>query len=87
LPDVILLDLMMPEMDGLELAAPPQANAAWSKIPVVVVTALDMTAEDRRRLAGAKRIFSKHASPRAELMARVGALPERIKKSAQKASA
>jgi signal transduction histidine kinase/CheY-like chemotaxis protein len=77
LPDVILLDLMMPEMDGFELVAALQANAAWREIPVVVVTALDLTAEDRRRLSGGvEQILSKHAFPLAELMARVRALLE-----------
>jgi CheY-like chemotaxis protein len=52
-----------------------QANAAWRAIPVVVVTALDLKAEDRRRLnGGVEQILSKHAFPPAELMARVGAL-------------
>jgi len=75
LPDLILLDLMMPEMDGFELVAALQANAAWRAIPVVVVTALDLTAEDRRRLnGGVEQILSKHAFPPAELMARLGAL-------------
>jgi CheY-like chemotaxis protein len=75
LPDVVLLDLMMPEMDGFELVAALQANAAWRDIPVVVVTSLDLTAEDRRRLnGGVEQILSKHAFPPAELMARVGAL-------------
>jgi signal transduction histidine kinase/CheY-like chemotaxis protein len=75
LPDVILLDLMMPEMDGFELVATLQANTAWRDIPVVVVTSLDLTAEDRRRLSGGvEEILSKHAFPPAELMARLGAL-------------
>jgi CheY-like chemotaxis protein len=75
LPDLILLDLMMPEMDGFELVAALQANAAWRAIPVVVVTALDLTAEDRQRLnGGVEQILSKHAFPPAELMARLGAL-------------
>ena len=77
LPDVILLDLMMPEMDGFDLVAALQAKPAWREIPVVVVTALDLTAEDRRRLSGGvKQILSKHAFPLAELMARVCALLE-----------
>ena len=84
---MILLDLMMPEMDGFELVAALQASAAWGKIPVVVVTALDLTAEDRRRLGGVTQILSKHAFPRAELMARVGALLKRIEQSAKGASA
>jgi CheY-like chemotaxis protein len=77
LPDVILLDLMMPEMNGFELVAALQAKAAWREIPVVVVTALDLTAEDRRRLSGGvTQILSKHAFPLPELMARVCALLE-----------
>jgi len=74
---VILLDLMMPEMDGFELVAALQAEPAWREIPVIVVTALDLTAEDRRRLSGGvKQILSKPAFPLAELMARVCALLE-----------
>src|SRR6516225_7895637 len=75
MPDAILLDLMMPEMDGFQLVAALQANAAWRAIPVVVVTALDLTAEDRQRLnGGVEQILSKHAFPPAELMPRLGAL-------------
>jgi adenylate cyclase len=80
LPDVILLDLMMPEMDGFELVAALQANAAWRDIPVVVVSALELTAENRRRLSGGvAQVLSKHAFAQAELMARVNALIERAK--------
>jgi CheY-like chemotaxis protein len=75
LPDTILLDLMMPEMDGFELVAALQANASWRDIPVVVVTALDLTAEDRQRLnGGVAQILSKTAFAPAELMARISAL-------------
>ena len=82
LPDLILLDLMMPEMDGFELVAALQANAAWRAIPVVVVTALDLTAEDRQRLnGGVEHILSKHAFPAAELLARVGALLAETRKA------
>jgi len=49
-PDIILLDLMMPEMDGFELVAEMQKHPAWSKIPVIVVTARELTAEDHARL-------------------------------------
>jgi len=74
---VILLDLMMPEMDGFELVAALQAKADWREIPIVVVTALDLTAEDRRRLnGGVKQILSKSAFPLAELVGRVRALLE-----------
>jgi CheY-like chemotaxis protein len=52
LPGLVLLDLMMPEMDGLtfleEFRRLPHARA----VPVVVLTAKDLTSEDRRRLSG-----------------------------------
>ena len=51
-PDVILLDLLMPNMDGFAFAAELQRREEWKTIPVVVVTAKDLTAEDRRRLNG-----------------------------------
>jgi signal transduction histidine kinase/DNA-binding response OmpR family regulator len=51
-PDLILLDLMMPEMDGFTFVDEMQKKPEWRSIPVVVVTAKDLTAEDRRRLNG-----------------------------------
>jgi adenylate cyclase len=74
-PDILLLDLMMPEMDGFEVVAALQANPAWRDIPVVVVTALDLSAEDRRRLnGGVEQILSKSTYAPGELITRVGAL-------------
>ena len=52
LPDLILLDLMMPEMDGFAFLEALRQQDAWRSIPVVVVTAKDLTPEDRRRLNG-----------------------------------
>jgi CheY-like chemotaxis protein len=49
-PDVILLDLMMPEMDGFQVVAALQKEAGWRDIPVVVVTAMDLDAKARQRL-------------------------------------
>jgi signal transduction histidine kinase/CheY-like chemotaxis protein len=81
LPDILLLDLMMPEMDGFQLVATLQANPEWRDIPVVVVTALDLTAEDRQRLdGGVKQVLSKGAFAPAELMVRVGALLLEVKR-------
>ena len=51
-PSLILLDLMMPEMDGFEFTARIRANEEWNEIPIIVVTAKDITAEDRQRLEG-----------------------------------
>ena len=49
-PDIILLDLMMPEMDGFQLITALQERPAWRGIPVIVITSLDLTAADRARL-------------------------------------
>ncbi|MFQ5954860.1 MAG: response regulator [Kiloniellales bacterium] len=51
-PDIILLDLMMPEMDGFEFVSKLRESDEWQSIPVVVVTAKTLTAEDRRQLNG-----------------------------------
>jgi signal transduction histidine kinase/NO-binding membrane sensor protein with MHYT domain/CheY-like chemotaxis protein len=51
-PSLILLDLMMPVMDGFEFVMELQKVEAWRSIPIVVVTAKDLTNEDRRRLNG-----------------------------------
>jgi signal transduction histidine kinase/DNA-binding response OmpR family regulator/methyl-accepting chemotaxis protein len=61
-PDVIVLDLMMPVMDGFEFILELRTRAAWRDIPVVVVTAKDVTAEDCLRLNGSvDRIMRKAA--------------------------
>ena len=66
---------MMPEMDGFELMATLQGNPDWQHIPVFVVTALDLTEQDRRRLnVGVEKILSKaHFSTR-DLVARIKAV-------------
>jgi signal transduction histidine kinase/DNA-binding response OmpR family regulator len=52
IPAAILLDLMMPEMDGFEFLAQLRKNTAWRSIPVIVVTAKTLTAADHKRLKG-----------------------------------
>ncbi len=51
-PDLILLDLMMPEMDGFAVLDVLQADRDLSRIPVIVVTAKELTAIEKQRLAG-----------------------------------
>lgn len=59
-PDVILLDLMMPEMDGFEFLDEMRRRSEWRGIPIVVITARDLTAEDRERLnGGVERVVQK----------------------------
>jgi PAS domain S-box-containing protein len=52
LPSLILLDLMMPVMDGFEFVMELRKIERWRGIPIVVVTAKDLTDDDRRRLNG-----------------------------------
>lgn len=52
LPRAILLDLMMPLMDGWQLLNELQRNVAFAKIPVVVVSALDLDASNFPSAAG-----------------------------------
>jgi len=59
-PDVIILDLMMPTMDGFEFMDQLRGRDEWQDIPVVVITAKDLTEEDRNRLnGGVERIIQK----------------------------
>ncbi len=70
-PDLVLLDIMMPDMDGHEVLRQIKADAATSNIPVIMVTALD---DRKSRLssldAGAEDFLTKPVD-RAELRARV----------------
>jgi signal transduction histidine kinase/DNA-binding response OmpR family regulator len=49
-PDIILLDLLMPGMDGFQFLAELRQNPAWHTIPTVVVTAKDLTPQEIQRL-------------------------------------
>lgn len=51
-PALILLDLMMPEMDGFQFIVELSKREAWSAIPIVVLTAKTITSEDRLQLNG-----------------------------------
>jgi signal transduction histidine kinase/CheY-like chemotaxis protein len=71
-PSLILLDLMMPVMDGFEFADRVRAHPEWRNIPIVVVTAHDLTGDERRRLSGyVETILHKAGGSREELLSRV----------------
>jgi signal transduction histidine kinase/CheY-like chemotaxis protein len=71
-PSVILLDLMMPEMDGFEFVAEFRRHEAWRAIPIVVVTARDLSRDDRERLNGyVEKILQKGTHDRERLLAEV----------------
>ena len=72
LPGVILLDLNMPQMDGFEFLTHLRREPAWRDIPVVVITAKDLTAEERHALnSGVQSILQKGAYGREELLAEI----------------
>ena len=73
-PDLILLDVMMPKMDGFEACKRMKADPALAHIPVVMVTALDQASDRIRGLeAGADDFLTKPANDLA-LFARVRSL-------------
>jgi PAS domain S-box-containing protein len=74
-PMLILLDLMMPEMDGFQFIERVRQHENWRTIPIVVVTAKDLTKADRLRLNGyVQEIIRKDACPQDELLAEVSEL-------------
>ena len=86
-PNLILLDLMMPEMDGFQFVAELQKNPEWSDIPVVVVTARDLTAADHERLNSSVRsVLVKESFNPADLVARIRRLLSQVKRTAEVAS-
>jgi signal transduction histidine kinase/DNA-binding response OmpR family regulator len=71
-PDLILLDLMMPVMDGFDFLAEFRKRRQRSSIPIIVITAKDLTAQDRLRLNGdVVRILQKGAQTNDELLQEV----------------
>jgi len=76
-PDLILLDLMMPEMDGFQVVATLQKEPAWRDIPIIVITALDLDAKDHARLnSGVETVLVKEAFKPAELVDRIRRITE-----------
>ena len=60
---------MMPEMDGFEFAERLRENKEWLDVPVVVITAKDLSREDHKRLKGnVKAIMQKGSYTRDELL-------------------
>ena len=68
-PRLILLDLMIPEMGGFEFASWVRRHPKWRSIPIVVVTAYALSAEERRRLSGyVEKILQKEGDSHEELL-------------------
>jgi len=72
-PGVMILDLMMPHMDGFKLVAEMQAHPGWSAIPIIILTAKELTANDLERLQApqVQRVMKKGAFSKDSLMTTV----------------
>ena len=74
-PALILLDLMMPGMDGFEVLERLHGDEAWREVPVIIVTAKDLTREDVDRLNGrVVKVLQKGAYQRRDLVRDIHAM-------------
>ena len=73
-PGLVLLDLTMPMMDGFTFLRAFRALPACADVPVVVLSARDMSADERRQLAGADSILRKGSASLQDVAATVGRL-------------
>jgi len=72
LPGLILLDLMMPEMDGFEFVSEFRRRESWRAIPIIVITAKDLSPGERQLLNGSvEKILQKGAHNRDSLLGEV----------------
>jgi GAF domain-containing protein/DNA-binding response OmpR family regulator/HAMP domain-containing protein len=77
-PAIILLDLMMPEMDGFAFLDVLAARADWREIPIIVVTAKQLSAGERERLSRqAQKVMEKATATRVDIAAAIGAAVRR----------
>ena len=87
-PDAIILDLMMPNLDGFQFIAELRSSAEWCHLPVIVLTAKDLTAEDRVRLNGhVQAILQKGPQTREEIVSAIDDTISRRSGRSQKRSA
>ena len=74
-PALVLLDLMMPGMDGFEVLERLHDDEAWREVPVIIVTAKDLTREDIQRLNGrVAKVLQKGAYQRRDLVRDIHAM-------------
>jgi len=74
-PSLILLDLMMPEMDGFAFVTELRKSEQGRRLPIVVLTSKDITPDDRRRLTGSvELILQKGAASRETILAEIRSL-------------
>jgi len=85
-PAVILLDLMMPEMNGFEMLRMLRQNSNWRDVPVVIITSKDLSREELDWLRGhALEVFQKGAYARSELVTALRGMVEAARSTAARA--
>jgi CheY-like chemotaxis protein len=68
-PDLVLLDLMMPDVTGFDVVEALRADAATQEIPIMVLTAKDLTEDDKRQLNGhVSSVLSRRSTGTADLL-------------------
>ena len=86
IPRLVLLDLTMPVMDGFTFLHTLREQPGCADVPVVVLTARDLTNEERRRLSGANQVLNKGDTSLRDLAGRLHALvpatPEPVESAA-----
>ncbi len=84
-PNLILLDLLMPEMDGFAFLAKLRTLPEIGATPVIVVTAADLSDEERRRLqGGVEHVLQKAAYGQDELLAEIRSVVGRYAVAAER---
>ncbi|MFT3878091.1 MAG: response regulator [Gemmatales bacterium] len=73
-PDLLLLDIMMPRMSGFEVCKRLRSNPATKSLPVLMVTALDQSADIERAVEAGTDDFMTKPINKSELLLRVRAL-------------
>jgi CheY-like chemotaxis protein len=68
-PDLVLLDLMMPGVTGFDVVEALRANQSTANLPILVLTAKDLTEADKKLLSGhVSTILSRRSTGAAELL-------------------
>ncbi|MBL8154823.1 MAG: response regulator [Anaerolineae bacterium] len=84
-PQIILLDLMMPRMDGFQFLTEIRQVEAWKDIPVIVVTAMDLSPDDHERLNGSvQQVLMKGAYRLDDLLTEVRVMVGQMAKKSAK---
>jgi CheY-like chemotaxis protein len=75
IPSLILLDLVMPNMDGFDFISRLRENPKWQSVPILVLTAKDLSPSEKNRLSGhVEKVFQKGNYTRNELIEKIRSL-------------